>query len=128
MQLAQGSLNPVAAICPDVDFDAFLARFESSEDVQGASTANPLTINSIDSGADPEPRRITEQIALEAVDFPVMLGPTRREAAGLRSTVARLGRSEREVAHAVPDSDAQVRSAFRADPCWKLTAISSDAL
>lgn len=116
------------ATCPDTDFAAFLKRFESSVEVQRASTADPLAMDSIDSDALPEPKRITRQVPLADVEFPVLYGPSQREAEGLQETVTELGPSEREVTHGIPDSDAQVRFNFRADPCWKLVRVSNDMI
>lgn len=116
------------ATCPDADFAAFLKRFESSAEVQRTSTADPLAMDSIDSDAMPEPKRVTKQVALADVEFPVLFGPSQREAEGLQETVTELGPSEREVTHGIPDSDAQVRFNFRADPCWKLVRLSDDAI
>lgn len=114
--------------CPDADFAAFLKRFESSVEVQRASTADPLVMDSIDSDAMPEPKRVTKQVPLADVEFPVLFGTSQRETEGLQETVTELGPSEREVTHGIPDSDAQVRFNFRADPCWKLVRVSNDMI
>jgi hypothetical protein len=117
-----------ATTCPDADFAAFLKRFERSADVQRASTADPLTMESIDGDAQPEPAPVTRQVPLAEVPFPVMTDAYQRQTEGLIETIEEPGADRREVTHAVPDTDAQVRFAFRADPCWKLTRISSDTL
>ena len=117
-----------AATCPDADFAAFLTRFEGSADVQRASTADPLTMESIDSDATPEPRRLTKQVALAEIEFPILFDSNRRQTEGLQETVTELGPAQREVTHGIPDSDAQIRFEFRADPCWKLVRVSNDMI
>lgn len=125
---APAATAPATPACPDADFAAFLKRFEGSIEVQRASTADPLTMDSVDSEAMPEPKRITKQVPLADVEFPVLFGPSQREIEGLKETVTELGPSEREVTHGIPDSDAQVRFNFRADPCWKLVRVSNDMI
>ena len=125
---ATGVAAEPKASCPDADFAAFLKRFESSVDVQRAATADPLAMDSIDSDAMPEPKRVTKQVPLADVEFPVLYGQGQRETEGLQETVTELGPSEREVTHGIPDSDAQVRFNFRADPCWKLVRVSNDMI
>lgn len=120
--------EPAAPACPDADFAAFLERFASSVEVQRALTADPLTMDSIDSEATPEPKRVSKQVPLAEVEFPVLFGPGQRESEGLQETVTELGPSEREVTHGIPDSDAQVRFNFRAAPCWKLVRVSNDMI
>ena len=116
------------AACPDPDFASFLKRFERSADAQRTATADPLTMDSIDSEAIPEPKRITKQVALADLDFPLLLASAQRQAEGLQETVVELAPTEREVTHGIPESDAQVRFLFRAAPCWTLVRVSSDAI
>jgi len=117
-----------APTCEDADFPAFLARFAGNADVQRASTADPLVMDSIDSEATPEPRRVSKRVPLAEVEFPVFFDASRREAEGLQETVTELGSAEYEVTHGIPDSDAQIRFNFRADPCWKLVRVSNDLI
>lgn len=117
-----------ATTCPDADFAAFLKRFERSADVQRAATADPLTMESIDADTTPEPRRVTRQVPLADVEFPILFDSTRRETEGLQETVTQLGPAEQEVTHGIPDSDAQVRFSFQAQPCWTLVRVSNDMI
>lgn len=124
---AQPAAQPAPA-CPDVDFAAFLQRFEGSVDVQRASTADPLTMESIDPEAEPEPAPVSRNVPLAEVNFPVMVDASQRQAEGSQQTVTELGADAREVKIATPDTDAQIRFEFRADPCWKLVKVSNDSL
>lgn len=117
-----------APACPDVDFAAFLQRFEGSVDVQRASTADPLTMESIDPEAEPEPATVSRDVPLAEVEFPVVVDAAQRQAEGSQQTVTELGADAREVKIAIPDTDAQIRFEFRADPCWKLVKVSNDSL
>lgn len=117
-----------AAACEDADFPSFLARFAGNADVQRASTADPLAMDSIDTDAQPEPAPVTRQVPLAEVEFPVMAGNAQREAEGLVETVKELGIDGREVTHAIHDTGAQMRFEFRAGPCWKLVRVSDDSV
>jgi hypothetical protein len=117
-----------AATCEDADFPAFLARFAGNADVQRASTADPLTMESVDADAQPEPAPVTRQVPLGEVEFPVMAGNVQREAEGLVETVKELGTDGREVTHAIHDTGAQMRFEFRAGPCWNLVRVSDDSI
>lgn len=116
------------AACPDADFTAFLKRFEASADAQRGATADPLTMESVDAEAMPEPRRVTRQVALADVTFPVMPERAMRQAEGLQETLTEPSPTERVVKHAVPDSGVQVRYDFQASPCWKLVRVSDDTI
>lgn len=124
---AQPAAQPAPA-CPDVDFAAFLQRFEGSVNVQRASTADPLTMESIDPEAEPEPATVSRDVPLAEVEFPVMVDAAQRQAEGSQQTVTELGADAREVKIAIPDTDAQMRFEFRADPCWKLVRVSNDTI
>ncbi len=117
-----------APTCPDADFTAFLSRFQGDVEVQRTSTADPLTMESIDADAMPEPRRVSKQVPLAEIEFPVVFDVDKRNSEGLQETVTELGPSEREVTHGLPDSDAQIRFNFRAVPCWKLVRVSNDMI
>lgn len=133
--LALSAPAPIAAAratepsgCQETTFTAFLSRFAGDASVQRASTVDPLVMDSLDSEALPEPRKVSKQMSLTEVEFPVLFDAGRRNAEGLQETVTELGPTEREVTHGVPDSDAQMRFRFRADPCWKLVWVSNDML
>lgn len=126
-QAPAAASTPTAA-CPDTDFAAFLQRFASSADTQRAATANPLTMESVDAEAMPEPRRVTKQVPLAEVTFPVMPAPAQREAEGLQETITEASATDRMVKHAVPDSGVQVRYEFHAAPCWQLVRVSDDTI
>lgn len=124
---ASAAASP-APTCPDADFQSFLKRFEASVDVQRASTAQVVTMDSVDGNAQPEPAPVTKQVPRADITFPVLPDPERRKAEGLEETLTELGPVEWEVKHAVPDSDAQVRFKFQATPCWTLVRISDDTI
>ena len=42
--------------------------------------------------------------------------------------VSELGPARREVTHRIPDTGAQLRFEFRADPCWELVRVSNDMI
>lgn len=112
--------------CPDLDFASFLKRFESSVDVQRASAADPLTMQSVDPDAQPEPAPVIKQVPLAEVEFPIMFDAAGRKAEGLEQSVHELAADRREVTVNVPDTGIQTRYEFQASPCWKLIKVSDD--
>ena len=114
--------------CPDADFASFLKCFEGSVDVQRTATADPLKMDSIQAAADPEPRPVTRQVPLRDVEFPIMPDGQERHSKEFEQIVSELGPARREVTHRIPDTGAQLRFEFRADPCWELVRVSNDMI
>ena len=83
---------------------------------------------SIDPDAQPEPAPVTRQVPLADVPFPVMASAAQRQAEGSEMTTIEKGPDAREVTLRLPDSGAQVRFGFRADPCWKLVRVDDDSM
>lgn len=120
--------STASATCPDVDFAAFLKRFESSVDVQRASTADPLTMVSVDANAQLEPAPVERQVPLADVKFPIMFDANQRKAEGLEQVVHALAADRQGVTIRVPDM--QMRYEFHANPAgsWSESAMTrSDA-
>jgi hypothetical protein len=114
--------------CQEVDFEAFLARFESSADVQRASTADPLRMTRIDADAQPEPAPSTTNVPVAEVAFPVMPDAATRAAEGSTLRVESRGAAAREVHIGLPDTGAQVRYEFSATPCWTLVHVDDQSI
>lgn len=117
-----------AANCPDADFNAFLQRFEANAEAQRATTADVVTMDSIDVDALPEPKPISKQVPRAELKFPVMPAPGQRQAEGLQQTVRETAPGKWEVKLAVADSGVQTRFSFEAKPCWTLVRISDDTI
>jgi hypothetical protein len=117
-----------AAACPEADFDAFLTRFAADPAFQKAWTADPLTMDKVDAAAQPEPAVVTSQVPRADVSFPLLAQEAKRMAEGVQTEVAAVDGEMREVTVRIPESDAQHRLRFRADPCWTLVRFSDDSL
>lgn len=115
-----------APACADADFAAFLQRFASSADAQRASTADPLTMQSVDANAQPEPAPVSKEVPLVEVKFPIMFDAAERKAQGLEQSVRELAPDRQEVTVNVPDTGIQTRYEFHASPCWQLIRVSDD--
>lgn len=109
-----------AMACPSQDFDAFLAAFMESEEVQKAFTDVPLRSDSIDANAEPEPRVVTTMVSAEQMTLPVIPDPRSLARRGLANSSRREGRGM-VLTLAKPDSGYQISYYFRLDDtCWHL--------
>ena len=118
----------VAAACPDADFDAFLARFSRDIAVQKSASADPLTQSHVDAGADPEPRVVTVDVSLAAVNWPVIPDLDAARRGGREVVMTDEPGGVRKVVVRVPDSDNQQTYHFVTRPCWTLVSMSDDTL
>lgn len=116
------------ATCPDTDFDAFLAHFESSADAQRAASADPLAMTRIDPDAQPEPAPATTHVPRDQVPFPVLADAATRQTEGSRLRIESRGDNVRDVIVALPDSGAQVHLKFEMRDCWTLVAVDDQSM
>ena len=113
--------------CRHSDFSAFLEGFSENISTQRQATSDPLLMESIDAGAQPEPQPVARQVPLADVEFPVMGSAAQRKAEGLEWSTASVD-GDMEVTLRKPDTDMQMRFGFRAQPCWTLVRISNDSM
>lgn len=113
--------------CRHSDFSAFLEDFSENVSTQRQATSNPLLMESIDAGAQPEPQPVARQVPLADVEFPVMGSAAQRKVEGLEWSTAPVD-GDMEVTLRKPDTDMQIRFDFRAQPCWTLVRISDDSM
>lgn len=116
-----------ATACPSQDFDAFLAAFADSAQVQRAFTQRPLRSERVDANADPEPRPVTAMLDGDALHFPLMPSRERQQADGLVLSQTELN-GDRQVMLAKPDTDYQLSFFFRKGECWTLYRMRDDSL
>lgn len=114
--------------CRHSDFSAFLEEFSENVSTQRQATSDPLLMESIDAGAQPEPQPVVRQVPLADVEFPVMANAAQREAEGLQWSTASVAGGDMEVTLRKPDTDMQIRFGFRAQPCWTLVKVSDDSM
>jgi len=130
---AQEKPSPAAApataatACPSQDFDAFLAAFADSAQVQRAFTQRPLRSESVDANADPEPKPVTAMLDGDALKFPLMASRAKQQAEGLVLSQTELN-GDKQVLLAKPDTDYQLSFFFRKGECWTLYRMRDDSL
>ncbi|MEE7566064.1 hypothetical protein HH297_05995, partial [Xanthomonas sp. Kuri4-3] len=113
--------------CQDADFDAFLRRFGHEIAVQERSVADPLLSQYDDPDAQPEPRRVTERIALHDVKWPVMPDPA--ALGGKREMqISEEADGSVRVLIRTPDTDDQQAYYFQRRPCWTLVKMYDQSL
>lgn len=106
--------------CPSQDFSQFLIAFEASAEVQKRFTALPLQSDSIDAGAEPEPRTVTRGLRPPELIFPLMHTAQQQRDEGLTLSRQKLD-GQMVVTVSKPDTDYQVSYYFRQNAgCWQL--------
>lgn len=127
--LAGAAPANAATQCPGATFDAFLAAFTESREVQRANTAVPLVLHSIDPDAQPEPSPVTETLGAGAVRFPVMPDRAARQREKLTLGTTRKADGTMQVKLSKPDTGYQVFYTFRPQgSCWSLTEMDNQSL
>ncbi len=124
---AAGTTAAVAAAteCPLTDFDAFAERFGREITFQELTTADPLTIERYDPEAQPEPRKVTTQVPLDDVTWPVMPDLARLDGRRYEATPTGDGMQIRIY---TPDTSDQQTYHFGQAPCWQLQRVADDAI
>lgn len=125
--------TPVAATapapaCPHPEFDTFLRHFSHEIVLQEASVADPLVSEHVDTDAEPEPRMVSERIALRDVTWPVMPNTATLHKVGREMQVTREQDGSMSVLIRTPDTSDQQRYFFAQRPCWQLVRKVDEAI
>jgi hypothetical protein len=113
-------IEAAASRCPSRNFDSFFAAFSDSAEAQKQFTRSPLRSDSIDAGAEPEPKPVTKMLSAQELEFPLV--PTSQQVSdeGLATSFKASG-NEMVVELTKPDTDYMVSYYFeRAGECWRL--------
>ena len=106
--------------CPSPTFEGFFAAFADDTKLQKEFVRLPLRSDSIDAGAEPEPKATTRMLTVQELEFPLV--PSKQKVAdeGLKTSFRTSG-SEMVVELIKPDTDYMVTYYFeRAGDCWRL--------
>lgn len=117
-----------AAQCPHADFDTFLSHFGNDIALQEASVADPLSSESLDAAAEPEPRQVSRDIPLAEVEWPVMPDPATLSRQGRELKVTSQPDGSMQVQIRKPDTSDQQTYTFARKPCWQLQRVVDDSL
>lgn len=116
------------AECPYADFSVFLARFGNEIALQETSVADPLVKEHYDASAEPEPKLITEQVPLSAVEWPVIPDPATLTRQGRELQVTPQQDGSMQVRIRKPDTGDQQAYTFAQKPCWQLVRMIDESL
>lgn len=108
------------AACPSQKFSTFFAAFSDSVPVQKAFTDYPLTTVMLDHAVEPEPRKISKQLPMSRLSFPLIPPKAVRTKQGLAFRVDQETDNNAKVSLFKEDTGYQVAYFFRKDTCWKL--------
>ncbi|WP_076728340.1 hypothetical protein [Methylobacterium radiotolerans] len=126
---ALGTVGAQAApACPARDFPGFLAAFADDVAVQKAFVAVPLRSDTIDPGAEPEPKPVTTMLGADALRFPLMPSLRTPKTDGLKQALSAAGADAMRVKLFKPDTGLQITYTFRRAACWTLVRIEDDSL
>jgi len=123
--------DPAAAVsptCPHPEFDTFLSHFSREITLQETSVADPLVSESVDMAAEPEPRMVTEKIALRDVTWPVMPNTNTLHKVGRDLKVTAEADGSMAVQILTPDTSDQQTYYFAQKPCWQLVRKVDEAI
>lgn len=120
--------GPAQAACPHPEFDAFLPHFGNEIALQEKSVADPLLSERIDPSAEPEPRLVSEKIALRDVTWPVMPDPAALPRDGREMVVSRQDDGSMKVLIRRPDTSDQQAYYFAQRPCWQLVRMVDESI
>lgn len=117
-----------AAACPIEDFDAFIERFGREIAFQELTTSDPLVVERYDTAAEPEPRRVVQEVALADVVWPVMPRLDLLSGRGRVYDIAPTAEGRMEVQIRTPDTSDQQRYVFGQSPCWQLQRVVDESI
>lgn len=90
--------------------------------------ADPLPSERVDVNAEPEPRMVSENIALREVTWPVMPDPATLPEAGREISVSGQPDGGMTVLISTPNTSNQQRYHFARRPCWQLVRVVDEAV
>lgn len=120
--------DTTAAQCPHADFNAFLTYFSNDIALQEKSVADPLTVESVDAEAQPEPRPVTKQVPLAEVEWPVMPDTATLPRQGREMQVTPQADGSVQVRIHKPDTSDQQTYTFAQKPCWQLQKVVDESI
>ncbi len=123
-----GAAASAQAACPHPEFDAFLPHFGNEIALQEKSVADPLLSERIDASAEPEPRLVSEKIALRDVTWPVMPDPAALPRDGREMEVSRQDDGSMKVLIRRPNTSDQQAYYFAQRPCWQLVRMVDESI
>ena len=125
---SQPAATDAASACPIDSFDVFIERFGREIAFQELTTADPLVVEHHDTTAEPEPRRVVEDIALADVVWPVMPRLDLIGGSGRTYDIAQVSDGSMEVQVRTPDTSDQKRYVFGQSPCWQLQRVVDESI
>ncbi|MCD9124819.1 hypothetical protein [Luteimonas fraxinea] len=125
---SQPAATDAASACPIDAFDAFIERFGREIAFQELTTADPLVVERYDTTAEPEPRRVVEDVALANVVWPVMPRLDLIGGIGRTYDIAPIADGRVEVQVRTSDTSDQQRYVFGRSPCWQLQRVVDESI
>ena len=114
--------------CKVEEIEHFVKRFSHEIAIQEASTAQTVIFESLDMEADPEPEKVSTEVPLADVEWPVM--PDVATLAG-RKTQAEYKDGEngnKIVVIKGTDNGEYMEFEFAKQPCWTLVRVSDESM
>ncbi|MGC0054487.1 hypothetical protein ACNSPG_15740 [Brucella pituitosa] len=114
--------------CKVQEIENFVKNFSHDIAIQEASTAKTVIFESMDMEADPEPKKVSRQVPLADVEWPVM--PDVETLAG-RKRLAEYKDGEngnKIVVIKGTDNGEYMEFEFAKQPCWTLVRVSDESM
>lgn len=116
------------ASCPAADFSVFVRAFSSDINVQKAFTRYPLKTQRLDPDAEPEPKKIIQNLGRHKIHFPILPLHEERVKHSLEIRIDSVAATNAKITLTKPDTDYQVSYFFKKNSCWRLIRIEDWSL
>lgn len=116
------------ASCPAADFSVFVREFSNDIRIQKAFTRYPLKKQRLDPDAEPEPKKIVQDLERHKIKFPVLPLHEERVKRSLEIRIDSVTVTNAKITLIKPDTDYQVSYFFKKNNCWRLTRIEDWSL
>lgn len=116
------------ASCPAVEFSVFVRAFSNDISIQKAFTRYPLKKQRLDPDAEPEPKKIIQDLGRHQIQFPILPLHEERVKRSLEIRIDSVTATNAKITLVKPDTDYQVSYFFRKNSCWRLMRIEDWSL
>lgn len=125
---SRGTSGSSRISCPAADFPIFIRVFSSDINVQKMFTRYPLRKQWLDPDAEPEPKKIIQNLGRHQISFPILPLRAERVRRSLEIRIDDVTASKAKITLFKLDTGYQVSYFFEKSSCWRLIRIEDWSL
>jgi len=114
--------------CKVEDIEHFVKRFSHNISIQEASTAQTVIFESLDMEADPEPKKVSTDVPLAEVEWPVMPDVEMLAGRKMQAEYKDGENGSKIVVIKGTDNGEYMEFEFAKRPCWTLVRVSDESM